>query len=179
MCGLLARQSAARLGRASLKEGGGRYGGRMRKYFTICGTVGYPRRVTKGSIFIELILLRLGVLAAVLVASGAGCRTFRSEEWARRDRCARSMPLLREEPSRPYRVVKVVSEDGDDDLIKEACEDPNVDAVIAMGFTSDVVTKGVAVPLGRTGIFAGRRRSSEETLVRGILIRYTDQPIPR
>ena len=91
------------------------------------------------------------------------------------------MPLLREEPSRPYRVVKVVSKDGDDNLIKEACEDPKVDAVISLGFTSEVSTRGVAVavPLGSTGIVAGRSRSSEETLVRGILIRYTDEPAPR
>ena len=113
----------------------------------------------------------------VLLAGCLGCRILRSEEYERRDRCAQSMPLLREEPSRPYRVVKVVSKDGEDDLIKEACEDINVDAVISMGFTSDVVTKGIAV--GRAGIAAGRSRSSEETLVRGILIRYTDRPIPR
>ena len=112
------------------------------------------------------------LLIGMLLA--CGCRTFRSEEWARRDRCALSMSLLREEPSRPYRVVKVVSKDGDDDLIKEACEDPHVDAVIAMGFSSEVVTKGIAIPIGRIGI--GKSRSSEETLVRGLLIRYNDQP---
>ncbi len=61
------------------------------------------------------------VVALAVLALCAGCRIFRAEEWERRDRCAATLPVLRQEPERPYRVIKIVEGKNDNDLAWKAC----------------------------------------------------------
>ena len=70
------------------------------------------------------------VLATLLVASEMGCTSAHAEESHRRERCQASIQVLHGEPNRPYRIIKVVDNDSDAELIREACESPNVDAII-------------------------------------------------
>lgn len=111
---------------------------------------------------------------AVLLASG--CRVFRAEEWRRRDLCAHRLPVLREEPARPYRVIKILQAKSDDDLAWQACA-ARADAVVSE-IASETTTKvrGGTTAVGRSVIGGGKATSKNHTFLRGYAIRYTRQP---
>ena len=79
--------------------------------------------------------VRGAALLALAVVLSPGCRVFRAEEWERRDQCARSLPVLRAEPKRPYRVLGVVDADTEEDLAWQACREGG-DAILTAGVTS-------------------------------------------
>lgn len=103
-----------------------------------------------------------------LVAFSPACRVIRHGEWSRRDICAQTLPLLRTEPTRPYRVVKVLEADNDDEMVWEACAE-HADAVVALGLSGGTTTQGVAVG-GKIGFFSGKTSPSDK--VSGVAIRY-------
>jgi hypothetical protein len=113
----------------------------------------------------------LVTFATLIVAATPGCRIFRAEEWNRRDVCAETLPLLREVPERPYRVIKVVRADNDDGLAWEACAE-QADAVISLGLSSGTKTAMGAVPVGRGAVAFGK--TSPDDHIVGYAIRFTD-----
>jgi hypothetical protein len=111
-------------------------------------------------------------LLAGVLASSLGCRVLRNGEWARRDKCAATIPFLRAEPDRPYRVVKVLEEESDDKLAWEACAE-HADALLALGLSGGTTTRGVGVG-GKVAIFKGSTSPSNK--VSGLAIRFEAPP---
>ncbi len=102
----------------------------------------------------------IGVLLLFLVALAlSGCRVLTPWRWDELEKCDRAMKIFREEPTRPYRVIKMIVAEDEEAIVSEAC-DAGVDAVIANG---TVFTRG--------GILA-----KEE--VRGAAIRFVTDAAP-
>lgn len=120
----------------------------------------------------------LASTVAALAMTGSGCRIFRSDEWSRRDRCAARLPVLREEPARPYRIVKIVEGESETDLAWQACAE-GAQAVLALGLTTETTVRhGGAVnvlPGGTTAVYGGRSRIEETTRLRGYAITYVPE----
>lgn len=113
--------------------------------------------------------IRIAGLALLLAAPGC-LRTFRPQEQARRDTCATRLPIYREPPDRPYRVVKIVRAKDENDLAWRACAE-RADAVIALGRSEDYETRAT---IGSTGnIAAGRTRTERSDLFEGEAIVFT------
>jgi hypothetical protein len=106
-----------------------------------------------------------------IVVFAPGCRIFRGDEWRRRDACVETLPLLREVPERPHRIIKVVRADSEDQLAWEACAE-RADAVVSLGLSTGTKTGGGAIPVGR-GSVAFSKTSPDDHIV-GYAIRFTD-----
>lgn len=121
------------------------------------------------------------LVAGALLAFGAlptGCRITRAEEWQRRDNCAERLPVLRAEPTQPYRVIKVVEGEGETDLAWQACAE-GAQALISLGAVTTTSTHhagtATVLPNGQV-VYGGRDRVSEDTRMRGYAIRYIEAP---
>jgi hypothetical protein len=115
------------------------------------------------------------IVAVVCTASLSGCRVFRADEWARRDRCAKTLPLLREEPARPYRVIRIVESDNEDDLVWQACAE-HAEGLIELAPRTELTTHGRAIgtAAGGVAVAAGSSTTRQGLFFRGFAIRYTD-----
>ena len=89
----------------------------------------------------------------------------RHAEQLRLDRCKLSLPVLRSEPSRPYRVIQVLEDYSETDLVWYACLE-QADALIST-FVQEDVTK---TTLGG-GLYLRSRTASEAKLI-GRAIKY-------
>ncbi len=92
------------------------------------------------------------VAVAVLLSAVPACRIFRGEEWARRDKCAQTLPVLRKAPDRDYRRIQVVKDTTEDGLAWQACG-LGADAVLVEGGDEIRATrnvKGIAIRFVRS-----------------------------
>lgn len=106
----------------------------------------------------------------LVLCSLVSCRVFRAAEWSRRDRCAERLPVLRTEPARPYRVLKIIKAGDDDRLAWLACAEGG-DAVIST-MSESAHTESSA----RAGFLRVSSSSTTERVafMEGVVIRYTD-----
>jgi hypothetical protein len=112
------------------------------------------------------------IFIIALVAVAPACRVFRAEEWKRRDQCAETLPVLRSMPERPYRVIKVFEADGEGEMAWQACA-VGADALISMGFASELETRGGAAVVGPAAF--SKTKASEHLFLRGFAIKYARQ----
>jgi len=87
------------------------------------------------------------VVVLTVVSALPCCRVFRGEEWDRRDRCAKTLPVLRHAPNREYRRIEVLKDTSEDGLAWQACG-LGADAVLVDGGDEIRATrnvKGIAV----------------------------------
>lgn len=103
--------------------------------------------------------MRTLMIALVVAAVLPSCRLFMPEKYEARDRCAAAIPILREYPSGPYRIVggKTVGITHEQALRYEAC---------AVG------AEAVVVSAGQDETVSKRRGQADPVLV-GVFITYT------
>jgi hypothetical protein len=92
----------------------------------------------------------------------------RAKEKDRFDNCIATLPILREEPSREYRVVQIVEAYSDKDLVWHACS-VDVDAVVSSFAQDEVTTTTVG---GGANFAVGRSRTRSETKIVGRAIKF-------
>ena len=95
-------------------------------------------------------------------------REARQAENQRLDRCKMTLPILREEPAEPYRVIQIVEAYSETDLAWYACVE-HADAVIST-FTQDEVTTTTVG--GGSHLIAGRSRTRSEAKFIGRAIKF-------
>lgn len=113
--------------------------------------------------------MRRALIAAALLTILPACRLFMPERAARIDSCVARVPVLRAQPTRPYRVIKVVEGDTEGDVIERACSE-GAEAVIILGPGVEYSTRGGVVPIGNAAVVTTRTTSRE--IPRGAAIQW-------
>jgi hypothetical protein len=94
----------------------------------------------------------------------------RQREQDRIERCAKNLPILREEPTTAYRVVRVIEDVGDEnELAWYACVE-HADAVIS-SFSETVESKTTFA--GGPYVMHGRTKTKTRTTISGRAIKYS------
>ena len=105
---------------------------------------------------------------ALLMLCFSGCAILDPEWAAERKRCVQALPILREEPDVPYRVIRVIEGSDEDEVSWYACE-AKADAVI-MTFTQNEET---TTTVGGGPHFAtGHTKTKHTTSFVGRAIKY-------
>lgn len=105
----------------------------------------------------------------LLLLSLSGCAILDPKWAADRNRCVEALPILRAEPTAPYRVVRVIEGSDENEVSWYACE-AKADAVI-MTFTE---TEETTTTVGGGPHFAsGRTRTKRTPGFVGRAIKYT------
>lgn len=116
---------------------------------------------------IATLMLALALVSGCSVLFPERAAARRREE-RRLEHCKRTLPILRAEPSEPYRVIRIVEAYSEEDLAWYACVE-KADAVIST-FTEDYVT--TTRMAGNANFIGGRSRTSSEAKFVGRAIRY-------